>query len=229
MVSVYIRIHSKQLIMNQSAVEMNINRLLDADDTGRSCEYPLQRDSYCPYRDYFGLVRVVEDLTGHPGREEMPRPWKTSFSSEWDSSTPQPIGTPTEDASPFSPLLLENPFVYGELPRLNGAGRVATNCIASHCAEKFKVMIALGRAAQRQVCVFCRNNGESESVFATHSLKSTDGRVTCPVLRAYTCPICGASGDEAHTIKYCPRNREGGDRCLPRPHGRLRNATGRRK
>ena len=36
--------------------------------------------------------------------------------------------------------------------------------------------------------------------------KDSEGRVTCPVLRAYTCPICGANGDEAHTIKYCPQN-----------------------
>ncbi|EDO49152.1 predicted protein [Nematostella vectensis] len=43
--------------------------------------------------------------------------------------------------------------------------------------------------ANRQVCVFCRNNGESEEVYASHVLKSADGKTTCPILRAYTCPI----------------------------------------
>lgn len=57
-----------------------------------------------------------------------------------------------------------------------------------------------------QVCVFCRNNGESESFYTSHYLKDADGKVTCPVLRAYTCPLCGANGDKAHTIKYCPEN-----------------------
>lgn len=57
-----------------------------------------------------------------------------------------------------------------------------------------------------QVCVFCRNNGESESFYTSHYLKDADGKVTCPVLRAYTCPLCGANGDSAHTIKYCPEN-----------------------
>lgn len=57
-----------------------------------------------------------------------------------------------------------------------------------------------------QVCVFCRNNGESESFYTSHYLKDADGKVTCPVLRAYTCPLCGANGDNAHTIKYCPEN-----------------------
>lgn len=57
-----------------------------------------------------------------------------------------------------------------------------------------------------QVCVFCRNNGETESFYTSHYLKDADGKVTCPVLRAYTCPLCGANGDAAHTIKYCPEN-----------------------
>lgn len=57
-----------------------------------------------------------------------------------------------------------------------------------------------------QVCVFCRNNGESESVYTSHVLKDADGRTACPILRAYTCPICKANGDNSHTIKYCPMN-----------------------
>ena len=55
-----------------------------------------------------------------------------------------------------------------------------------------------------KVCVFCRNNGEAESVYSSHQLKDPEGAVTCPVLYIYTCPICGAHGRDAHTIKYCP-------------------------
>eukprot|EP00112_Aurelia_sp_Birch-Aquarium-sp1_P002212 Seg1237.2 transcript_id=Seg1237.2/GoldUCD/mRNA.D3Y31 product="Nanos 1" protein_id=Seg1237.2/GoldUCD/D3Y31 len=61
-----------------------------------------------------------------------------------------------------------------------------------------------------QVCVFCRNNGESEAVYSSHILKDAEGRTTCPILRAYTCPICKANGDNSHTIKYCPLNQHGG-------------------
>ncbi len=62
------------------------------------------------------------------------------------------------------------------------------------------------RPVKQQVCVFCRNNGESESFYTSHCLKDSEGKVTCPVLRAYTCPLCGANGDLSHTIKYCPEN-----------------------
>ncbi|KAK7921992.1 hypothetical protein WMY93_008894 [Mugilogobius chulae] len=66
-----------------------------------------------------------------------------------------------------------------------------------------------GRAKQEpKICVFCRNNGAPEEVYGSHVLKTPDGRVVCPILRAYTCPLCSANGDNAHTIKYCPLSKE---------------------
>ncbi|XP_078410885.1 nanos homolog 1 [Cetorhinus maximus] len=66
-----------------------------------------------------------------------------------------------------------------------------------------------GRAKQEpKICVFCRNNGAPEDVYASHVLKTPDGRVICPILRAYTCPLCNANGDNAHTIKYCPLSKD---------------------
>ncbi|XP_020378957.1 nanos homolog 1 [Rhincodon typus] len=66
-----------------------------------------------------------------------------------------------------------------------------------------------GRAKQEpKICVFCRNNGAPDDVYSSHVLKTLDGRVTCPILRAYTCPLCNANGDNAHTIKYCPLSKD---------------------
>jgi len=59
------------------------------------------------------------------------------------------------------------------------------------------------------VCKFCYSNGEAESQYRTHKLKNSSGLVTCPVLRSFTCPICKATGDFAHTQRYCPRNKDG--------------------
>ena len=59
------------------------------------------------------------------------------------------------------------------------------------------------------LCRFCQNNGEDESWYRGHVTRSLAGKVLCPVLRVYTCPICEATGDNAHTLKYCPKNKDG--------------------
>jgi len=81
-------------------------------------------------------------------------------------------------------------------------------------------------AATGKVCVFCRNNGEAEAVYTSHQLKDPEGAVTCPILYIYTCPICGANGKSAHTIKYCPYN-TGDTICIRELTKNGRNATGK--
>uniref|UniRef100_A0AAX7UQT7 Nanos-type domain-containing protein n=1 Tax=Astatotilapia calliptera TaxID=8154 RepID=A0AAX7UQT7_ASTCA len=60
-------------------------------------------------------------------------------------------------------------------------------------------------ASSSDYCRLCKQNGETPRVYLSHKLKSDDGIVFCPVLRNYTCPICEATGDSAHTRKYCPQ------------------------
>ena len=38
------------------------------------------------------------------------------------------------------------------------------------------------------MCQFCYSNGESLEQCLSHQLKSPTGLVTCPILRAFTCP-----------------------------------------
>ncbi|XP_062602697.1 uncharacterized protein LOC134264423 [Saccostrea cucullata] len=88
---------------------------------------------------------------------------------------------------------------------------------------------AARRAKQKKLCVFCKNNGETVVIYSSHVLKDEEGKVSCPILRKYTCPLCGVSGDNAHTIRYCPKN--DGDLSAPsltQLHAR-RLATGKRR
>ncbi|CAF0841394.1 unnamed protein product [Adineta ricciae] len=74
---------------------------------------------------------------------------------------------------------------------------------------------------KKEVCVFCRNNGENELIYSSHSLKDSMGNVTCPILRAYQCPICGATGPQAHTIKYCQATGDDNNRHVPTPYEKM--------
>lgn len=54
-------------------------------------------------------------------------------------------------------------------------------------------------------CAFCKSNGESYEIYSSHRLRDNEKMITlCPILRAHKCPRCHASGDQAHTMKYCP-------------------------
>nr|DBA20769.1 TPA: hypothetical protein GDO54_017515 [Pyxicephalus adspersus] len=74
------------------------------------------------------------------------------------------------------------------------------------------------------MCSFCKQNGESSFIYMGHILKDEKGRVVCPILRMYTCTLCGATGDTSHTRKYCPLNKD--KHCVYKKSGR--NSAGRK-
>ncbi|PSN46888.1 hypothetical protein C0J52_17568 [Blattella germanica] len=73
-------------------------------------------------------------------------------------------------------------------------------------------------APQQTGCTFCEKNGETDVMVKSHNLYNPLTKlVECPILRAYRCEICQATGDLAHTRSYCPR--------LRMVQGKVRSAT----
>ncbi|XP_013908121.1 PREDICTED: nanos homolog 2 [Thamnophis sirtalis] len=115
----------------------------------------------------------------------------------------------------------EDPLDVLVLHWMNGGGNSKTHSPKTDAARGGDPPPA--PPTQQGICSFCKHNGESKKVFSSHALKRADGVVVCPILRNYTCPLCGATADKAHTLKYCPHNK--GQQSLYRRSGR--NSAGR--
>ena len=196
-----------------------LSNFLDSDDEEiKSLTCPpesdeLQKNEFHMFNDYFGLSDLVQKVRGNDfdylssnGFSKMPSrrdrydsiDSENSSSGSCDSFTDHGL---TFADGPFQPFGTTS-FLHGSAP-----GKRKETMLPPSRRGKPMARATLP-SANRQVCVFCRNNGESEEVYASHVLKGPDGKTTCPILRAYTCPICKASGDESHTIKYCPQNQQ---------------------
>ena len=89
---------------------------------------------------------------------------------------------------------LHQPNNKAKLPSVRNSGLVNLN----QCVNK-------SNTKKNLICIFCKNNGESEEIFKSHALKDLSGKVTCPLLMCHQCPVCGATGQNAHTLKYCKK------------------------
>ncbi|XP_072041680.1 uncharacterized protein [Amphiura filiformis] len=174
----------------------------------RMAQLEQQEEPFKPFEDYLGLVNLVKNLN-------------SSLNMNTDSTTSTNNAVPccsanhvcrSRTTSTSSAHSAEELFSWDEF-KLNGVDVDDDGAGFQPFAPRNtrKLVSRLPSAKNRRTptwCVFCKNNGESEMVYGAHILKDSEGRTSCPILRNYTCPICGVSGDGAHTIKYCPLNKE---------------------
>lgn len=196
------------------------SNFLDSDDEEiKSLTCPpetgdLQRSEFHMFNDYFGLSNLVQRVrqanndfdyyaSENFGVSKLPsrRDRFDSIDSENSSSGSCDSCTDHFADGPF--------FSFNSSSLLQGVTSKRKDAVVPPSRRiKPSARVTAPVSNRGAVCVFCRNNGESEEVYLSHLLKGPDGKTTCPILRAYTCPICKASGDESHTIKYCPQNQQ---------------------
>lgn len=189
-----------------------------------SCNRPVDSmDQYYLFHDYLGLFNIVSSMrdqnsTTHSMPLERRDSLGSAASSDFSISTGSAdsnecsdfFSYPTTPTDFFRPLGDSDDMLMATFGHHESAGHhCRTSIPSSTLLERGNLSVRVpNRPMKQQVCVFCRNNGESESFYTSHCLKDAEGKVTCPVLRAYTCPLCGANGDLSHTIKYCPENNQ---------------------
>lgn len=197
------------------------SNFLDSDDEEiKSLTCPpendeLQKNEFNMFNDYFGLSNLVQkvrmansdfDYLGSNGFSKMQSRRDRYDSIDSENSSSGSCDSFSDHGLTFGDGSFQ-PFSTSSFLHNSASGKRKEAMLPP--SRRGKPMIRpTAPNTNRQVCVFCRNNGESEEVYASHVLKGPDGKTTCPILRAYTCPICKASGDDSHTIKYCPQNQQ---------------------
>ena len=177
--------------------------------------YAPNQTSFQRYDDYLGLSSLLSNVKLADSHDDVfcdKAPSPPNFSG-FDLYNEFDRIFSAGDSRSHSPHAVHSPN-YHSRSRMSSYGSVGSACDSNtshdtptNSSGRVPPSVQLARKLNaKRLCVFCKNNGEAESVYASHILKDDDGRVLCPILRAYTCPICGDSGDTAHTIKYCPQN-----------------------
>ena len=153
-----------------------------------------QTSKYSPFGTYFCLADVIQ----HNYKQESTFQPPIQLSSK-SSLNPQALPFVPSHQPDFSPIYSPIGFSRPESADQNSA------------QIQYKLNMQRQRAKMNneqyskvRFCIFCQKSGQPIVTQKSHTLRDENGCVICPYLRATLCPLCGATGDDAHTLKYCP-------------------------
>jgi rubrerythrin len=162
-------------------------------------------------KEMISSTKTSEMLT-HTTRSFLPSTSKTlstdNIRSGWELMKPLSNKTCKEKQSS------QDPNVSGKSSR-NGSAYgarsketfTASGTSASERLKKFSQLSVSTKGGGKQ-CGFCTRNEEKLTFARNHALRNSEtGILECPVLRKWSCEVCGITGDFAHTRSYCPRIR----------------------
>lgn len=172
-----------------------------------------EKSEFRLFRDYFGLIRLVQNVadldSAEPTFDSLYDFTYTKRSRVDSVGSDHSLTSSSSGGNPDIELCIDSSKAPGPSLAPGAPTRVSKRNVEnnSEVANRNRKNRESKKNRNANVCVFCRNNGESKKVYSSHVLKDAEGNTTCPILRAYTCPLCKASGNESHTIKYCPKNK----------------------
>ena len=167
------------------------------------------------YNEYSLFIMPINEQSSNQSWSPFSTPSISPYGSppQTSFSYSTPVSNTVERQSYIQPTYLPTP-ISRPLKRNNNLGQNKTtksfNITQKSSLPKRSEQVDMSNyirnssSGRSKMCTFCKSNGESEQIFMSHSLKNSLNKITCPVLMQYTCVECGASGENTHTIKYCP-------------------------